>query len=527
MNNLRISGLASGMDIDQMVKELMRSQRMKVDKIKQKRQQVEWQRVDYRTVNASLKTLRDLAFNMKLQGPYLAKKATSSNEAAFTGTAGVSAATGSYAVTVNQLAEGLTRGSQGELAEESNPDGTLKTLQQQFPTLASSITFTLVGKVGDDGVTRNSQSFTIDTTTANVNTLVSSINSYTEDLGITASYDAANNRFFLTTAGTGDDYGIQVTADSDGLLSDPSGTGAGKLQLAVQTGTLYTGKNAVFSFGDVSGMESSTNTATVNGITLDFKAGGGATGTITVTRDTDKIYDSIKAFVDQYNATIDLINGELAEERYRDYLPLTDEDREKLSDKQEEDWEEKAKSGMLRHDSYLTGIVGKMRTALSSFVSGMTPVVVDGKSVYHSSLASVGITTGDYSEGGKLYLKNNGDDLKKAIETDPEGILRLFSNSSSVSGEKGIMLRLYDEVDKGVDLISGRVGADSSTSLRDSSAIGKQLDFLDKQIDQWEDHLAKMEDRYYKQFTAMEQAINQMNSQSAWLAEQFGSGSSK
>ena len=37
-------------------------------------------------------------------------------------------------------------------------------------------------------------------------------------------------------------------------------------------------------------------------------------------------------------------------------------------------------------------------------------------------------------------------------------------------------------------------------------------------------YLISVENRYWKQFTAMEKAIQQMNAQSAWLAQQFGGG---
>lgn len=517
-SNLRIGGLATGLDIDQMVSDLMKAERMKSDKLKQKRQQVEWQQADYRTINNSLRTLRDLAFNMKLQGPYLAKKATSSNESAVTASAGTSAATGSYTVNVDWLATGVTKGSQAGLSEEANADGTIKTLAEQFG-ISGTRTFTLEGKL-ESGVPK-SKTFTIDTNTYTINTLVTEINN--ANLGITASYDSAANRFYLTTAGVGSDYGIKVVDDTDYFMSDATGAGTGTLELLLQNnGARISGQDAQYDFGDVNNISSKTNTFTVNGITLTLKAAGA--GTVTVSRDTDAIYNSIKSFIDQYNTTVDLINGELSEERYDDYLPLTDEEREQLSDKQEEDWEKKAKSGMLRNDSYLTGLMGKMRSAMAGVVSGITAVVMDGKKVTHNSLASIGITTGDYSEKGRLYLKNDGADLKAAIEADPEGVMRLFNNDSTVAGEKGIAVRLYEEADNGVDAIIDKAGAESSYSLRDDSALGKKLYDLDKQIDDWEDRLAEIEDRYWRQFTALEKAINQLNSQSAWLARQFNTG---
>ncbi|MHB8916624.1 MAG: flagellar filament capping protein FliD [Desulfocucumaceae bacterium] len=518
MSQLRIGGLATGMDIDQMVKDLMRAQRMKSDRVKQKRQQVEWQRTDFRTLNNSLRALRDAAFNMELEGPYLAKKATSSNEVAVAATAGTTSAVGSFTVNVDWLATGVTRGSQLTLGEETNIDGTVKTLAAQFG-ITGTKTFTLEGKLVD-GVPK-SHTFNIDTSTYTINTLVTEINN--ADLGITASYDSTANRFYLTTTGVGSDYGIRVVNDADFFMSDATGAGTGTLKLLIQNdGARISGQDAQYDFGDVNNISSKTNTFAINGITLTIKAAGAST--VTVARDADAVYNSIKSFIDQYNTTIDLINKELTEERYRDYTPLTDEQREQLSDKQEEDWEAKAKSGMLRNDSYLTGVVGKMRAAMSSVVSGIPSVSVGGQTVTHNSLASVGIVTGYYTEGGKLYLEKDGATLKEAIQNDPDGVMKLFNNASTVAEEKGISRRLYDNLYNAVNEIIDKAGAESTFSLRDDSVFGKKLYDLDEQILTWEDRLVDIENRYWRQFTAMEKAINQMNSQSAWLAQQFGTG---
>ena len=108
---LRVSGLASGMDIDQLVSELMRAHRMRVDKSYQQRQILEWQREDYRTINSKLLALRNAAFDMKLQGTFMGKSAFSSNSNVLTATAGVNAGVGEYSITVHSLASGVTKSS--------------------------------------------------------------------------------------------------------------------------------------------------------------------------------------------------------------------------------------------------------------------------------------------------------------------------------------------------------------------------------------------------------------------------------
>jgi len=517
---MRISGLASGLDIDSMIADLMKAERTKVDALKQKQTVLEWKQSDYRAINTSLVSLRNSTFNMKLQGTFSAKKAESSNESAATATASVSAAAGTYAVTVTSLASGVTKGSQEALADEKNADGTTKTLQEQFPTLADSDLLVIEGKLEPDGVTRSTYSFNIDTRNATIYDLVSEINEQSSDLGIKASYDAVNNRFFLTTAGTGADYGINVLTDSAGLLSDAAGDGSGVLKMSMQTGTLYQGQNAQFSFGDVTNMESPTNTATVNGITLNLKELG--TANITVKSDTDAIYDSIKSFIDQYNTTLKLMNAELSEERDRDYLPLTDEERESLTDEQEEQWEAKAKSGQLRSDPLISRLVWKMRGTMSSTVPGITAVDVDGAQVTHNSLSSIGIVTGQWveggTEGGVLTLKNDGEDLREAIESDPDGVMKLFTDT-----DNGIAQTLYTQLDGAIDDIIEKAGSASTTNIYDDSELGRKINDYDDKIDDMEKYLEDLEDRYYKRFTALEEAINKYNSQSAYLTQMFAS----
>ncbi|MCL6557408.1 MAG: flagellar hook-associated protein 2 [Firmicutes bacterium] len=503
---LRFAGLASGIDTESIVKELMSAQRIPLDKLNQQKQILEWQREDYRSINDSLRSFRDRVFNMKLQGTYLVKTASSSNEAALTATAGSTAAPGMYSVTVTQLAAGVSKGSQGALPDEADGSGGTRTLAGQFE-LSGTISFTLEGSNG-------SKDFTFDSATATINTVVAEINA--ANLGISASYDASLNRFFLTTTQTGEAAKIKVTNDPNSFLTGPLENGTDntlklkmKLYNAPETG-LYTGQDAFFSFGDAAGLKSPTNTATVNGVTLTFKQGGGASATVTVAAATDTVFNSIKEFVEAYNELIGKINAELAETRYPDYPPLTDEQREKLSDEQEKKWEELARSGLLRNDPLLRSILFKMRSTLAATVPGQTT---------YKNLAAVGITTGSYEENGKLYIDETK--LKEALRSNPEEVMNLFTRTAGAYTEKGIAQRLYDDVNAAISQISAKAGAASIFSTYDNSAIGKQIAEINDRIARLEEHLATVEDRYWRQFTAMEQAIQQMNATSAWLAQQF------
>ncbi|SHE72112.1 flagellar hook-associated protein 2 [Desulfofundulus australicus DSM 11792] len=517
-SSLRIGGLASGIDTDSIIKELMKAQRIPLDRLNQDRQILLWQQEDYRAIYDSLRSFRDKVFNMKLQATYLAKKASSSNEAAVTATANPTATPGTYTVTVNKLATGVSKVSQIKLNDETK-DGTILTLAEQFG-ITGTISFALEGSKGKKGT----DYFNFDTTKDTIYDVVKKIND--ADLGITASYDSNLNRFILATTSTGTTAIIKVTEDSSYFLSgdkdlkDPTQkNGNNYLKLLLKgDGTADTGQDAEFnlSIGDatVQNYTSPTNTPTVAGITLTLKQGGGTSATITVSNDTDAVFNAIKDFVNAYNELIDKINKKLTEPRYRDYLPLTDEQREQLSDEQEKKWEEKARSGLLRGDSLLESVVSRMRATMSAIVPGLAAGC--------DALADVGITTLSYEERGKLYIDEAK--LKDALQKDPDGVMNLFTKSAEKYAEKGIAMRLYDDVNSAMDLISDRAGTSSSYSTADNSAIGRQIAAVNERISIMEERLQQLEDRYWRQFTAMEQAIQQMNAQSAWLAMQLGMG---
>ena len=492
----RITGLSSGIDIDQWVKDLMKAERTRVDTWYQKKQILEWQREDYRNINTKLLALRNATFDLKLQGSFQTKTATSSNTNVFTASAGTSAVAGTYTVKVNSLASGVYKSSTETLADEQGTSGT-KTLSQQFG-ISGTVTFTLEGTVNGEAV---SKYFSFDTSTANIYTVVSEINK--ANIGIKASYDSALNRFFLMTGSTGSQAKITVKADDQGFLRDT-------LKLGVELNTAYQGTNANIDFNDLTGLEFATNQFTVGGITFNLKSTSASTVTVSVGNDTEAVVEKIKTWVNAYNDAVGLMFTELNEERYRDYQPLTDEQKKEMKDSDIGKWEAKARSGLLKGDSLLYGVYSRVRST--------TMARVEGLSTTFNNLSTVGITTGSYREGGKLYLDETK--LRQALAQDPEGVMNLFTKTSDTSSGQGLAVRLYDELTKSMKLITDKAG--SSTSYYDSSSIGRDISRINTTIDKLEDRLKDMEDRYYRQFEAMEKAIQRMNQQSMWLAMQFG-----
>jgi len=509
LSTLRIAGLASGMDTESIIKDLMRAHRMPVDRLQQNRQILEWQQEDNRAINTALRSFRDQVFNMRLQSTYLAKSASVSNESVLKATAGSNAIPGSYAVEVTQLAKGVTKGSVEQVSDEDDGNGNIQTLKNQFVGIADSITFKLEGSKNEP------QAFTFNTNTDTIYDVVSKINN--ADIGIKASYDADQNRIFLTSETTGDGQKIKVLEDASNFVSyDPTASQTYndsflKLDLKINSDE-YIGLNAKINIGDAQELESSTNSITVNGITMNLNAKG--TTTINVSNDTDAVFNSIISLIDNYNTTVETITDKLYEKRYSDYQPLTNEQREELTDDQIEKWEEKARSGLLRNDPILSGVVSSMRQTMSSVVSGL-----GGN---NDTLADLGIKTSIDYMSAKLVVDENK--LREALQQDPDGVMKLFTNTSDIDAEKGIARRLYDNVNNAMTQISQKAGSYNEFSQVDDSLIGEKISDIDTRINNWEHRLVNMEDRYWRQFTAMEKAIQQMNSQSMWLMQQFGGG---
>jgi len=284
--------------------------------------------------------------------------------------------------------------------------------------------------------------------------------------------------------------------------------------LNVSEGVSYNGQNASIDFGDAAGLESANNTITVNGLTFNLKAEGSSS--IQVTRDIDSIVNSIKEFVNSYNETLNTLYSKVKEERDRDYRPLTDAQKKDMSEDEISKWEAKARSGLLRNDTLLQTTITSFRGAMSRVIEG-----IDGE---FDSLSEIGITTHSYTDNGKLYIDETA--LRDALAKDVDGVKELFTNTSSTDDDKGIAYKIYEITSNGIKYIADKAGSTSSFSTVDNSYIGKRLTEMKQEIEDWEDKLDDIEERYYKQFTAMETAINQMNTQSAWLSAQFSTSSS-
>lgn len=165
---------------------------------------------------------------------------------------------------------------------------------------------------------------------------------------------------------------------------------------------------------------------------------------------------------------------------------------------------QKAQSGLLKNDDILRSTISSMRMVISEKM---------GK------LSELGITTGSYSEGGKLII--NEAKLKLAISNNPQSVIDLFQGSASQPNE-GLFDKLGDTLAKPLESISIRAGtnkytADVTSTFKEESVMGKKLKDYNTRINNMLTILTNTEKRYYKQFSAMETAMNKLTTQSSSL----------
>lgn len=255
---------------------------------------------------------------------------------------------------------------------------------------------------------------------------------------------------------------------------------------------------------------SSSNTLTINGLTINAIDKTEGDMKITVSNDTSAVYDMVKSFVSKYNEVLGEINELFYAGSAKGYDVLTDEEREAMSDEQIEKWENKIKDSLLRRDSTLSSVMSSLRSITSK------SVMVNDKPY---SLSSYGINTTDYTEKGLLHIYGNESDtsvsgetdkLLAALSDDPDTVMQVFT---------GISNELYSTLS---DKMSSTSLSSALTFYNDKEITSLKEDYQDE-IDKWEDYLQELEDRYYSKFSAMETAMSKLNAQTSYISSLFSS----
>ena len=258
----------------------------------------------------------------------------------------------------------------------------------------------------------------------------------------------------------------------------------------------------------------SSSTFTINNLTIEALATTGNDEiSITTSTDTQGIYDKVKDFLTEYNNIINEMTKLYNADSSKGYDPLTDDEKEAMSDKEIEKWETKIKDSLLRNDTTLNGVMSAMTTAMSQAVE------VNGKKY---SLSSFGIHTLGYlnaadNEQNAYHIdgdeddtntSGNADKLMTAISEDPDTVMQFMQN---------VAMNLYNAIG---DKMRASSTSSAFTIYNDKQMTTQYSDYT-KLIKEWETKISDKEDYYYKKFSSMESALTKLNSTQSSLSGYF------
>lgn len=324
---------------------------------------------------------------------------------------------------------------------------------------------------------------------------------------------------------------FSITSTIDGAGGVINFQGGAETLFGINAGEIRNGKDAIIMVdydgaggADAVALRRSSNTIDIDGMTVSLKGtfnenNTDPTAAITFDAkvDTEKVTTAVKDMIEAFNEIIKLSNDELSTKPNRDYAPLTDEQKEEMTEDQIKEWEKKAKEGMLFNSSELRSFTSEIRFIFSS----------DSKTI--ETLENMGITVSStYSDHGKISFDE--EKFKAFLEQDSDTVAELFAGTAetSANGQDGIMTKIYDVFDK-YAATSGatkgvfveKAGAVESPLSMLQNTLQKEMDSVDDYIERLQSKLEDETERYYQKFTSLETYIQQMNSQSSWLTQQF------
>lgn len=535
---IRITGLNSGLDTEAIISELVSAYRTKEEKYQKAQTKLSWKQDAWKDLNIKVRSLYDNISNLRFTSAWTMKKTTVSDSTKATVTAAGSCVNGTQTLKIKQLAKG-TYITGGEISNTSA--GTAPT----SATKLSELGYT--GSGGDIQV-KDSSGNVVKTVSVTGNTTIKDLVSALNGAGDTkASFDATNKRIFMTSNKTGEQNAFSLDGDADILKTVGLSKEGGASIVDAQDSEIEL-NGAKFT--------SANNTYTVNGLTIDCLAEtGNSEISITTSVDTQSMYDQVKNFLSQYNSLMKEMYSLYNADSAKGYEPLTDSEKDQMTDTEVEKWEEKIKAALLRRDDTLDGIMSTMKNAMSTsyYIYNGNAVTYDSDKQYYKcngnaiknsdgsyvtsasqlklwasangakkySLSSFGIKTEVYAtmtanssqdayhidgDADDSVSKNNSDVLLNMLSSDPDTVSSFMKQLTS---------GLYSAIDTKMKSVKGL--SSSYTIYNDIEMAREYSDYTDT-ISKWEDKLTDLEDSYYKKFAAMESALASLQSQSSSLS---------
>ena len=496
---IRMTGLNSGMDTESIITELMKAYRTKSDNIEKKQTKLGWTQEAWKDLNKKVYGFYTNISNLKYSSAYSLKKSTVSDQTKATVTASGNAVTGVQKLNVISTAQtGYLTGA--KLDSTVTKDTTMSSLG-----ITDEETINI--KSGD-GTTQEIKIASTDKLGDVIDKL--------KEAGLNANFDNGNKRIYISAKNSGEAGDFEITA-SDSKVLDALGLNTAPTDSNKEAAVKLDGSDAVIKLNGVE-YTNTTNSFSINGLNITAT---GITGdkdedaiTISTAVDSQGIYDKIKDFLTEYNDIVKEMSSLYNADSAKGYEPLTDDEKDAMSDSEIEKWETKIKDALLRKDSTLNTLMTSMSNAMSQVYE------VDGKKY---SLSSFGISTLSYftaseNEKGAYHIDGDSDDantsgntdkLMAAINNDPEAVVDFM---------KQLTTGLYNAIDKQMKSTT----LSSAYTIYNDKQMQKEYDSYTTTLKEWESKISDKEDYYYKKFSAMETALGNLNTNSSYFSGMLG-----
>ncbi len=492
---LRIQGMASGLDTDSMVKSLMFAEQLKVKRVEQQKIKLEWKSLAQQEIRSRVAEFRSKVMsvlspetNMSSASAFNTKSINFlTSDPSVNITASGLALNGSYTIdSVDAIAKGANIQSGDSIIVDTSIN-----LNTKLTDIAFSTPLEFGGENSDTiSFKINGKEFVFNNTST-LSNVINTVNS--SQSGARLTYSELTGKFDLTNVVTGSQSKLEIENLAGNFFGAASVT-------AINAGIYENGQDAILSINGIQ-VTRSTNNFTIDGLNYSILATTNTPVKYSVQTDIEPAVDRIKEFVKLYNDLIEELEKKLNEEEHRNFSPLVESDKEDLSDKEVEIWEEKAKSGLLRGDRQISMILRDLRSMLYDTVSGL------GKSI-----SQIGFETGFYRDGGKINL--NESKLRTALSSNPDEVMDLFiregtsADKSQKYQESGFMVKMRDK------FISFQGSFNVVKSVQEIASVSIRINMMN-------DQLINKENYYYQRFAAMEKSLAMMQSQSAWISQQL------
>ena len=499
---LRVTGLASGLDTESIISELVSVNSYKVASLQKEQTKLSWKTDAWKSMNSKVysfytSTLSDLRFSSS----YSTRKTTVSDSSVATVKTSSKASNTTQTMRVEKMAKaGYLTG--GALGGGVTADTKLSEIGENGSEIGPGQIKLTIGKGTPIAI-----DITADTT-------VKDIVDKLKEQGLNANFDEKNQRMFISSAETGENYDFTLESEDE---NGKKALAALKINMTEPNteAKKIPGQNAIIYLNDAE-FTSDSNTFEINGLTINvMQETGDKEVTLTTGVDTEGMYDTIKNFLTKYNELMQgMLEGYNADTS-KGYEPLTSDEKAAMTETEIDEWEKKIKDSLLRRDETLGSTISALNKIMNDGIE-----MKDGSMMY---LFDLGINTPGYFNAEENYRNSfhidgdkddtvsskNEDKLMAAINADPDRVATFFQELTE---------KLYSKL---TDLMGSSNYSSAYTLYNDKQMKTDYTDYTTRIAKAEADLNAKM-DKYYQKFAAMEAAMAKVQSQQNSFTNMFG-----